>query len=174
MELVTPEFGLIFWQTIAFLVVLLLLSRYAWKPILKALKDREQSIDGALRQAELAREEMKKLHADNEKLLDQARLERDEIMKAANRTAQEIRDAAKDKASDDVKRMLDDARKSIENEKQAALAEIRKQIATLSVEIAEKLIRHELEDPAKQRKLAEELINDIQVSDNHASTITNV
>lgn len=164
MELVSPAFGLIFWQTITFLVVLFLLSRFAWKPILKGLKDRERSIEEALQQADKARKDMEELKANNEKLIDEARIERDKILKGAEKIAQQVRDEAKDKASAEAQKIVDDARATIEGEKQAALAEIRELVTNLSLDIAEKLLRKELEDPEKQKQLAADLIQDIKIN----------
>jgi F-type H+-transporting ATPase subunit b len=164
MELVLPGLGLIFWQTIIFLIVLFVLTRFAWKPISTALKDREESIADALAQAELAKEEMKKLQANNEKLLDEARVERDKILKAAHKAAEETREDAKSKASTEVSKMLEDARKAIETEKQAALSAIKAQIATMSIEIAEALLKKELENPEKQKQLVADLIKDLKVN----------
>ena len=163
-SLFSPGLGLIFWQTVTFLIVLLLLSRYAWKPILNALKDREQSIEDSLKQAEKAREEMKQLQANNEKLLDEARLERDKILKAAQKAADETKEQAKEKTNIEVNKMLEDARKTIDNEKQAAIADIKKQIATMSVDIAEKLLRKELEDKSKQETLIAGLVDDLKIN----------
>ena len=164
MELVTPALGLVFWQTITFLVVLFMLSKYAWKPIMNALKDREHSIENALQQAEKARIDMESLKADNEKLLDEARIERDKILKSAHKAAEETREEAKTKTASEVSKMLEDARRAIENEKIAAVAEIKKQIATLSVDIAERILQKELESPEKQKQLASDLITDININ----------
>ncbi len=160
----SPDFGLIFWQTVTFLIVLFLLSRYAWKPIITALRDRERSIEDALKQAEKAREEMEKLKANNEKLLDEARIERDKILKSAQKVADENIEKSKDKATVEANKLLEDARRTIENEKNAAVAEIKKQVAVMSVEIAETLLKKELENPDKQKQLAENLINDMKIN----------
>lgn len=164
MDLFSPGLGLIFWQTVTFVVVLFLLSRYAWKPILNALKEREQSIENSLKQAEKARDEMQLLQAGNEKLLDEARLERDTILKSAQKTAHEIREEAKAKADAEFNKRLEEARRAIETEKQAAVAEIKKQIASMSVEIAETLLRKELEDKTKQEELVSNLIKELKIN----------
>jgi F-type H+-transporting ATPase subunit b len=164
MNLVTPEFGLIFWQTVTFLVVLFVLSRYAWKPILNALKDREHSIDNALQEADKARKDMERLKADNEKLLDEARIERDKILKTAHQLAQETRDEAKVQAQKDVDKMLADARSTIQAEKNSAIADIKKQVAILSIEVAETILQRELESPEKQKQLAADLIKDLKIN----------
>mgnify|MGYP001822271713 CR=1 FL=1 len=164
MELVTPDIGLIFWMTLSFSIVLFILKKFAWKPILQGLKDREDSIKESLSSAENAREEMAKLKSDNEKLLDEARIERDQILKEALATANKIREEAKDDASQISGKMVEDARTLINNEKNAALAEMKKQVASLSVEIAEKLMRKNLSDDQSQRELVEEFIKDININ----------
>ncbi len=164
MNLVTPDFGLIFWQTITFLIVLFVLSRYAWKPIAKALQEREHSIEDALKEAENARKDMQQLKADNEKLLDEARIERDKILKTAHQLAQEINDSAKEQAIKEVEKIRNDAQAAIQAEKQAAIADMKKQIAVLSIEVAQKILQKELESPEKQQQLAADLIKDLQVN----------
>lgn len=164
MNLVTPEFGLIFWQTVTFLIVLFVLSRYAWKPIMNALKDREHSIENALQEADKARKDMEQLKADNEKLLDEARIERDKILKTAHQLAQETKDEAKAQAQKEVDKMLADARSTIQAEKNSAIADIKKQVAVLSIEVAETILKRELESPEKQTQLVADLIKDLKIN----------
>lgn len=161
MELITPDIGLIFWMTLSFIIVLTILKKFAWKPILQGLKDREDSIKESLSLAEKAREEMAKLKSDNEKLLDEARLERDQIIKEALGTANTIKEEAKNDTSKISGKMLEDARTLINSEKQAALAEIKEQVASLSVEIAERLMRRNLADDKSQRELVDQFIKEI-------------
>ncbi len=164
LNIVTPDLGLFFWQTIVFIVVLFVLSRYAWGPITSALKEREKSISDALGEAEKARQEMLKLQSSNQKLLDEARLERDKMLKAAQKTADDLREEARKRADADVKRMLDEATRAIENEKHAAIGEIKNQIATLSIEIATKLLKRELSAPEQQQALVADLIKDVKLN----------
>lgn len=164
MELVTPDIGLIFWMTVSFLIVLTILKKFAWKPILKGLKDREDSIRESLSTAEKAREEMAKLKSDNEQLLAEARLERDKILKEAIATANSIKDEAKVDASKISGKMIEDARVVINSEKQAALTEMRDQVSKLSLEIAEKLLRTNLSDDESQRKLVDQFISEVKVN----------
>lgn len=161
MELVTPDIGLIFWMTLSFTIVLAILKKFAWKPILQGLKDREDSIKESLASAENAREEMAKLQSDNEKLLEEARLERDKILKEALGTANNIMAEAKTDASKVSGKMIEDAKTLINSEKQAAIAEMKEQVATLSVEIAEKLMRRNLSDDKSQRELVDQFINEV-------------
>lgn len=164
LNIVTPPLGLFFWQFVVFIVVLFVLSRYAWKPITDALKARENSIADALNQADKARVEMQQLQSNNQKLLDEARLERDKMLKAAQKTADDIREEARKRTETDVKRMLEEATRAIETEKQAAVSEIKKQIASLSVEIATTLLKRELSAPEQQQALVADLIKDVKLN----------
>lgn len=162
MDLVTPGIGLIIWMTIAFTIVLYLLSKYAWKPILSTLKDRENSIDEALHTAEKAREEMKTLIAHNEELLDQAREERDIILKEARVARDQIIEEAKGKATIEANRILDVARENIHFEKLAAVTELKNSIAILSIEIAEKIVSQELSMNAVQQEIIDKKLAQIK------------
>ncbi|MDH3710128.1 MAG: F0F1 ATP synthase subunit B [Cyclobacteriaceae bacterium] len=164
MDLITPGFGLIFWQTVIFLALVFVLSKYAWKPMLNAVKERESSIEESLAAAEKAKEEMSKLQSDNEKLLDEARLERDKIIKEALATANNIKDEAKTAASKISGKMIEDAKLAINNEKQAALTEMKNQVASLSLEIAERLLRQNLDDQPKQSQLVDQYLNDLNIN----------
>ncbi|MES2731782.1 MAG: F0F1 ATP synthase subunit B [Bacteroidota bacterium] len=164
MDLVTPGLGLIFWQTITFVIVLIILSKFAWKPILGSLKEREASIESALQMATQAREEMAVLKASNEKLLDEARLERDKILKAAQVSSETIIQEAKEKAQFEGNRILQETQQAIRNERGAAVADMRKEIVNLSVEIAEKLLKKQLQDEAAQKALVNELIKDTRLN----------
>lgn len=164
MEIVTPKLGLIFWQLVIFLLVLFLLAKFAWKPILIALRDREDSIDSALRMAEQAKLEMQSLKAGNEKLLADARRERDEMMKEGQNIANQIVEKAKTAATEEANRITQQARESIQQEKNQALAEVRNTAAQLSVDIAERLLRRELADPTAQQKLVDEYLKDVKLN----------
>ena len=162
--LVTPHLGLIFWSALTFIIVLFVLSKYAWKPILNAVKERELSIERALSQAEKARNEMAKLQAENEKLLEEARVERDKILREAQVVAANIVNDAKSKASEEGNRLLENAKSAITIEKNAALSEIKTQVATLSVQIAEKLLRRELQSEKAQQELVSDYISDLKLN----------
>ena len=164
MDLITPAFGLIFWQTLIFLVVLLILGKFAWKPILGALKSREESIDEALRSAELAKEEMTSLKADNEKLLAEAKQERDKMIKDAAKLTQEMKDQAKYDAKKIGDKMIEEARMTIENEKNDAIKEIKDQVAELSLQITEKLLKKNLSDDKSQQELIKGYMKDININ----------
>lgn len=164
MEIVTPELGLIFWQLVIFLLVLFLLAKFAWKPILTALRDREDSIDNALRMAEQAKLDMQNLKAGNEKLLADARHERDQMLKEGQAIANQIVEKAKADATEEANRIAQQARESIQQEKNQALAEVRNTAAQLSVDIAERLLRRELADPAAQQKLVDEYLKDVKLN----------
>ena len=164
MELLTPGVGLIFWQTVIFLSLFFLLSKFAWKPILNSLRIREESIEEALSSAEEARNQLENLKADNEKLLEEARQEKDMILKQAKQTANAIHDEAKAEAVKTAERMIADAKAIIENEKQAALAEVKNQVSELSLAITEKVLRRQLEDKKEQEKLISEFVKDLNVN----------
>ncbi|PKV67408.1 F0F1 ATP synthase subunit B [Pontibacter ramchanderi] len=164
MELVTPGIGLIFWQTVTFIIVLFLLSKFAWKPIMNALHEREASIENALSAAEKAKLEMQGLKAENEKLLAEARMERDRILKEASDAANMLVETAKQKANEEGGRMIAQARESIENEKRAAITEVKNMAAALSVDIAERILRKELSNPQAQQALAQEYINEVTLN----------
>lgn len=164
MELLQPAFGLVFWMLVSFLIVLFILGKFAWKPILKALKERETSIEDALRSADKAREAMENLKADNEKLLSDARAERERMLREARDTKDAIINEAKGKATTEANRLLQMAREAINNEKQAAITELKNQVATLSIEIAEKILREQLKDSAKQKELAEKYLKEVKLN----------
>lgn len=164
MDLITPAFGLIFWQTLIFLVVLYVLGKFAWKPILGALKTREDSIDEALRSAERAKEEMADLKADNEKLLAEAKLERDKMLKAASKIAEDMKDQAKSDAKVVGEKMIDEARASIVSEKNDAIQQIKDQVAELSIQITEKLLKKNLSDDKSQQELIKGYMKDIKLN----------
>ena len=156
--------GLFIMQTIIFLILLFLLTKFAWKPILQSLRIREESIQGALDSAEKAKAEMAKLKADNERLLDEARKERDTILKEARDIAASIKEDANKDASAEASRLIEDARVAINTEKQAALADVKAQVAQLSLQITEKLLRKNLSDEKAQKQLIEEFIKDTKLN----------
>jgi len=164
MALVSPGIGLIFWMTISFLIVLYLLRKYAWKPILSGIEARNDSIDEALKSAERARQEMENLKSENEKLLDEARLEREKLLKDAMAIADNIKEQAKQEAEKISQKIVDDARVSIENEKQQALKEVKNQVVKFSLEIAEKLIKKNLSQKEEQKKLVDEFVKDLNLN----------
>ena len=164
MELVTPGIGLIFWQTLTFIVVLFLLNKFAWKPIMLSLNERENRIEESLRSADRARLEMQSLKSENEKLLAQARLERDKILKDATEAGNRLVEMAKEKATQEGNRLLEQARMSIINEKNKAMKELNNQAAMLSIEIAERILKRELKDPAAQQQLVREYMSDINLN----------
>jgi F-type H+-transporting ATPase subunit b len=149
---------------LSFGILVFLLTKFAWKPILKALKEREQSIEDSLRSAEKARNEMASLKADNEKLLAEARNERDKILKEAREAKDNIINEARGKASEEADRLLKIARETIHNEKMAAITDLKNQVANLSIEIAEKVIRQQLSTDEKQKALVAEMLKDVKLN----------
>jgi len=164
MQLINPGFGLIFWMTLIFLIVLFILKKYAWKPILESLKEREDSIENALRAAEEAKKEMAQLKAKNEELLKEAREEKDALLAEARKMKEKIIAEAREKANKEAKSIVEAAREQIEMEKQATLSEIKNIIATYSIEIAEKVLREELSDKKKQQSYVAKLLKEIQLN----------
>src|SRR6185312_15203701 len=160
----TPHIGLVFWTTVSFLILLYILGKYAWKPILNAVAEREQSIDAALSKAEAVREEMARLTNENEVLLKQARAERDAILHEATKVKNQIIGDAKDAAHREGARLLENARQEINNQKLIALSDVKNQVATLSLEIAEKVLRKQFEDQKKQDELIKELLKEVKLS----------
>ncbi|WP_421941382.1 F0F1 ATP synthase subunit B [Pedobacter sp.] len=164
MDLLIPEIGLLVWNTIAFLLLLFLLGKFAWKPIMKAIHEREQSIDDALNKAELAKQEMARLTAQNQDLMQQARAERDEILKEAKTLKDSILNEAKKQAQVEGAKLIEKAKIEIENQKKAALAEVKDQVSSLSLEIAERVLRNQLDDKAKQEALVANLLKDVELN----------
>lgn len=162
MELVQPGIGLIIWMTIAFALLIWILSKFAWKPIMKGLKEREQTIDEALHEANKAREEMKELKFSNEQLLKEAKEERDNLMKEARKIKETIIETARVKANEEAQRIIENARENIQYEKLAAIHDMKNQLALLSIEIAEKILKEELALKNKQKELVERLIDDVK------------
>lgn len=164
MDLITPEIGLFFWHTVVFLVLLFIMAKFAWKPILGAINEREDSINNALASAEEARKEMQNLKADNEKLLQEARVERDAILKEAREIKEKVINDAAIEAQTKADKIVAQAQVTIQNEKNAAVAEIKNQVATLSIEIAEKVMRDELSSKEKQERLVERMLDDVTLN----------
>ena len=154
------SFGLFFWQMILFVLLLLLLKKFAWGPILSALNDREEGIKNALDAAEKARLEMQNLQSDNQKLLQEARSEREAMIKEAREIKEKMISDAKEEAKTEADKMIINAQAAIESEKKAAIVEIKNQVANLSIDIAEKVVKSELADKDKQLKLVESMLND--------------
>tara|TARA_B100000609_G_scaffold188684_1_gene175063 strand:- start:439 stop:978 length:540 start_codon:yes stop_codon:yes gene_type:complete len=163
-ELVTPDIGLIFWQTVVFILVFIVLAAFVWKPVASALKTRETAIADSLKAAELAKEEMEQIKADNEYLLQEARMERDKMLKEAMNTANKIKEEAKSETSVIADKMINDAKSAIESEKKAALAEVKNLVGSLSVEIAEKLLREKLGDDKAQKALIDKFLKEAKVN----------
>ena len=147
MELVNPGLGLVFWMIVVFSVVLFVLKKFAWPSILQALKDREQHIEDALRQADITQEEMRKLKLNNEVLLKEAKVERENLMNEARKIREKLIEDARVKASSEADRIVESARIQIDNERKAALIDIKNIVAEISIEIAEKILREKLQTP---------------------------
>ena len=158
------QLGLFFWQVLIFVGLILLLKKFAWKPILDAVNDREEGIKNALLAAENAKKDMQNLKADNEKLLAEARAERDLMIKEAREIKEKMIADAKSEAQVQGEKMIDQAKASIESEKNAAMAELKNQVSSLSLEIAEKLLKDELSNKEAQTKLVEKMLGDAKLN----------
>lgn len=161
MELIYPGIGLIFWMTLSFLLLMLILKKFAWKPVLNMLNEREKKIDDALNAADKVREEMELMKIDNEKLLKDAKIEREAILAEARQLKDKILDEARLRGTEEAQRMVDSAREAINFEKMAAITELKNQIALLSIDIAEKVLKEELAVNAKQKQLINNLLDEI-------------
>ena len=164
MELVTPEIGLIFWTTVVFSLLLLVLKKYAWKPILSAVDERNKSIEDALKAADKAKEEMLSLNADNERILMEAKKERDLLLKEAREIKENIISEAKKNAIAEADKIIVSAKSQINNDKMKALIELKNHVASLSIEMTEKILKSELSDKNKQKELIEDSLKSSELN----------
>ncbi|TDD99609.1 F0F1 ATP synthase subunit B [Flavobacterium cellulosilyticum] len=158
------SFGLFIWQTIIFVGLIFLLKKFAWKPILDAVNEREEGIKNALLSADNARKEMQNLQNDNQRILQEARMERDSLLKDAREMKDKMVADAKNEAQAQGLKMIEQAKAAIESEKNAAMAELKLQVSTLSLEIAEKLLKDELSNKEAQVKLVEKMLGDAKLN----------
>jgi F-type H+-transporting ATPase subunit b len=165
-SLVSPGVGTIFWSALIFVLFLVVLTKFAWKPILSSVKARDEMIKGSLESAAKAREEMLKLQSDNETILRKAREERENILKDAREVRDKLISEAKGKATEEAEKLVEKARVGIENQKLKALSEIHEQVATLSVDIASKLLGKKLKQSGEQAKLIDNYLNEIDLNKN--------
>jgi F-type H+-transporting ATPase subunit b len=164
MGLVSPDYGTIFWMVLAFSVVFFILRKFAWGPVLKMLKERDQSIEKALDSAREAREGLSSLKSEHERMLHEAHAERDKLIAEARQIREQLISKARDEAVQETAKVFEHARQQIENEKLAAINEIRQQVASLSVDIAEKILKRELTDRTKQESLIKEQLSDLKLN----------
>lgn len=164
MELVSPGIGLIFWMTLAFGILLFILGKFVWPPIMRALHDREHAIEQALHEADKARKEMEELKFSNEQLLREAKEERDAMLRDARKVRENIIETARVKANEEANRIIESATERIHFEKMAAMTELKNQIANLSIEIAEKVLGQELSNPEKDKAIVQKSIGDITLN----------
>ena len=158
------SFGLFIWQTIIFVGLILLLKKFAWKPILDAVNEREEGIKNALLSADNARKEMQNLQSDNQRILQEARMERDSLLKEAREMKDKMVADAKNEAQAQGLKMIEQAKAAIESEKNAAMTELKLHVSTLSLEIAEKLLKDELSNKEAQVKLVEKMLGDAKLN----------
>ena len=159
MDLVTPDIGLIFWTTVSFAILYFILAKFAWKPILGAVNEREKLIKDALSAAEKAKEEMVNLKADNEKILNEAKLQRESLLKEAREIKSKIIADAESEATEKANKLVEAAKTAIENEKSAAMKELQNTVVDLSFNIAEKLLSKELDNKEKQLENIQDILD---------------
>jgi len=164
MDLVTPDVGLLFWTFCSFVILYLLLKKFAWKPILGTVNDREASIREALLAAENAKKEMENLKSDNEKILKEAKIERENMLKDAREIKTKLIADAENQAKEQASKLIESAQLAIQNEKNSAMSELKQTVVELSVGIAEKVISSELDDKNKQLKVVENMLNDASLN----------
>lgn len=162
--LVLPDPGLLIWSTLAFFILLFILGKFAWKPIMKAIGEREQGINDAIASAEKVKAEMAQLQSDNEKLLAQAREERTQILNEAKAIKDKMISEAKEQAKAEAAKIMADTQQAIENQKMAAVIDLKNQVGNLVVEVAEKVLRRELSNKADQEGFIKQLANDIKLN----------
>ena len=165
MEKLIGEFslGLFFWQSLIFIGLLFMLRKFAWKPILDAVNDRETSIKDALASAEAARDEMKNLQSDNQRILKEARAEKESLLKEARATRSELINNAKEEAQVEAQKILSQAQDAIQSEKRAAVKELKEQVGSIAMEIAKKVLQKELENKDRQLELVDQLLQDTKL-----------
>ena len=165
MEKLISEFslGLFFWQSLIFIGLLFMLRKFAWKPILDAVNDRETSIKDALASAEAARDEMKNLQSDNQRILKEARAEKESLLKEASTIRSELINNAKEEAQEEAQKILSQAQDAIQSEKRAAVKELKEQVGSIAMEIAEKVLQKELENKDRQLELVDQLLQDTKL-----------
>ena len=162
--LVLPDIGLVFWNTIAFLMLLIVLRKYAWKPMLKAISDREQGIEDALSKADKMKADIAAMQNENEALLVKAREERAILIKEAKEASEKMIADAKDKAKAEYERIVADAQAAINQQKNAALTEVKNQVGALVVEVAEKVLRRELSNKAEQESYIKQVAEGVKLN----------
>jgi F-type H+-transporting ATPase subunit b len=164
MELVSPGIGLMFWMTIVFALLIFILGKFAWRPIMKALKQREEFIEESLTAAERAKKEMKELKFSNEQLLKEAQEERDAILREARRVKESIIEEARERANEEADNIVENAKERIENEKKAAMIDLKNQIADMAITVAEKILERELSELSKQEDYIRKLIDETHLN----------
>ncbi len=164
MNLITPDFGLFFWMLVTFMLVFIILKKFAWKPIIQALKEREDNIQEGIENAEEAKNELANVKIKSDKIISEAIVERDQLIRQGREIKEKITDEAYKEAETVAKKIVEEAKKMIEEEKIAAINQIKVQIATLSVDIAEKILRQKLQDDTAQKELMNHLLNEFKIN----------
>ncbi len=164
MDLITPDFGLFFWMLVTFMLVFIILKKFAWKPIIQALREREEKIQTGLEDAEDAKNQLANVKIESDKIISEALVERDKLIRQGREIKEQITTEAREQAEKEAKKIVEEAKRQIEEEKTAAINQIKVQIASLSVEIAEKILRKKLQDDNQQKELLYNLLDDLKVN----------
>jgi F-type H+-transporting ATPase subunit b len=164
MDLITPDFGLFFWMLVTFMLVFIILKRFAWKPIVHALKERNENIREGLENADLAKNELAQVKVKSDKILSESIVERDKLIRQGRELKEKITSEAREQAEAEARKIVEAAKMLIEEEKIAAINQIKVQIASLSVEIAEKILRKKLEDDTVQKELMSSLLDEFKLN----------
>lgn len=164
MDLIKPEFGLFFWQIVTFIILVFLLTKFAWKPIMKAIDERENTINNSLAAADEAKVEMMHLKEDNKQMMKEAREQRDQLLRDAQAMKKRMMDEAAEEAGKKSAELIAKAQQTIQAEKKLALKDIKTQVASLSVQIAEQVLKAELKDEKSQKALVSKMLDDVQLN----------
>jgi len=164
MGLITPDYGTIFWMVLVFGIIYVILRKFAWGPVLKMIKEREESISNALQSASEAQDGLTQLKAEHEKMIQEAHVEREQLIAEARQIREQLINKAREEAAQETAKIFENAQRQIESEKNAAISEIKQQVASLSVDIAEKILKQELSDRSQQEKLIKEQLSDLKLN----------
>ncbi len=164
MQLITPDFGLLFWMLVSFIIFVIILKKYAWKPILKSIKERDESIEHALKSAEEARTEIKEIKKESERIRQDVLIEREKIIDKAVHEKDKIVEAAKHQAKAEADKIFQETKQDIEHEKKQAIIELKNQVATVSIQIAEKVLRKEMANKKDQEQYINDLLKETNLN----------
>ncbi|QOR75093.1 MAG: F0F1 ATP synthase subunit B [Thermoflavifilum sp.] len=164
MSLLHPDFGLIFWTLVVFLITLFILRKYAWKPILQMLDQREKMIADSIAAAEKVKAEMSQMKLEHEQILAEAKAERSRILREAKQMKEQIIEQAREQAKEEARKIMEEAREAVERQKMAAITDIKNQLGLMAVELSERILRRALADPEKQEAYIKQLVEEVKLN----------